>query len=83
MMVLLSNGVVKEVVSVEVKPMDVGDGQIVGTEIVFVSANGDKNEYIYNENIPIEETGQRAIDFVNKLYKDGVADFSGEPVEKM
>ena len=50
MRVLLSNGVVKEVVSVEVKPMDVGDGQIVGTEIVFVSANGDKNEYIYNEN---------------------------------
>ncbi len=83
MRVLLGNGVVKEIVSVEVKPMDVGDGQIVGTEIVLIAANGDKNEFVYNENIPIEETGQRAIDFVNKLYKNGYADFSEEPVEKM
>ena len=81
MVVLFSEGVVKEVNSVEVKPMDVGDGKIIGTQINFLLASGDKIEYIYSQNVPIEESGQRAIDFVRKLYNDGKADFTHEPVE--
>ncbi len=81
MTVLFSEGVVKEVISVEVKPMDVGDGKIIGTQINFVLLGGDKIEYIYSQNVPIEESGQRAIDFVRKLYNDGRADFTHEPVE--
>ena len=83
MRVLFSEGVVKEVSSVEVKPMDVGDGKIIGTQINFVLTSGDKIEYIYSENVPIEESGQRAIDFVRTLYNDGKADFSHEPVEML
>ena len=81
MIVLFNEGVVKEVSSVEVKPMDVGDGKIIGTQINFILTSGDKIEYIYSQNVPIEESGQRAIDFVRKLYNDGKADFSHEPVE--
>ncbi len=83
MTVLFSEGVVKEVVAVEVKPMDVGDGVILGTQINFVLLGGDKVEYIYSQNVPIEESGQRAIDFVKKLYNDGKADFTHEPVEML
>ena len=81
MVVLFNEGVVREVISVEVKPMDVGDGKIIGTQISFIIAGGDKLEYIYSQNVPIEESGQRAIDFVRKLYNDGKADFTHEPVE--
>lgn len=83
MRVLFSEGVVKEVISVEVKPMDVGDGQIIGTQINFVLLGGDKIEYIYSQNVPIEESGQKAIDFVKRLYLNGVADFTHEPVEML
>ncbi len=81
MVVLFNEGVVKEVISVEVKPMDVGDGRIIGTQINFVLVGGDKIEYIYSQNVDIEESGQRAIDFVRKLYNEGKADFTHEPVE--
>lgn len=83
MRVLFNEGVVKDVSSVEVKPMDVGDGKIIGTQINFVLTSGDKIEYIYSQNVPIEESGQRAIDFVRALYNDGKADFSHEPVEML
>ena len=83
MRVLFNEGVVREVISVEVKPMDVGDGQIIGTEIIFIVIGGDKLEYIYSQNVPIEESGQRAIDFVKKLYLDGKGDFTHEPVEML
>ena len=83
MVVLFNEGVVKEISSVEVKPMDVGDGKIIGTQINFVLTSGDKIEYIYSQNVPIEESGQRAIEFVRKLYNDGKADFSHEPVEML
>ena len=83
MTVLFREGVVKEVISAEVKPMDVGDGVILGTQINFVLLGGDKLEYIYSQNVPIEESGQRAIDFVRKLYNDGKADFTHEPVEML
>ncbi len=82
MRVLFSDGCVKEVCSVEVIPMDVGDGNIMGTQINFILApKGDKAEYIYSQSIPIDESGQRALDFVKKLYTDGFADFSVEPTE--
>ena len=83
MRVLFNAGVVKEVSTVEVKPMDVGDGKIIGTQINFILTSGDKIEYIYSQNVPIEESGQRAIDFVRKLYNDGRADFTHEPVEML
>ncbi|SCY19362.1 hypothetical protein [Butyrivibrio sp. INlla14] len=81
MRVLFEAGVVKEVESVEVKPLDFGDGQISGTQIDFSLVSGDKIKYIYSQNVPIEESGQKAIDFVTKLYEDGKADFTHEPVE--
>lgn len=83
MRVLFNEGIIKDVSSVEVKPMDVGDGKIIGTQINFVLTSGDKIEYIYSQNVPIEESGQRAIDFVRTLYNDGKADFSHEPVEML
>ncbi|MCR5404503.1 MAG: hypothetical protein K6E91_11905 [Butyrivibrio sp.] len=83
MRVLFNEGVVREVISAEVKPMDVGDGQIIGTEIIFIVMGGDKLEYIYSQNVPIEESGQRAIDFVKKLYLNGIGDFTHEPVEML
>ena len=83
MRVLFNEGVVKEIASVEVKPMDVGDGNIMGTQINFILSTGDKVEYIYSQNVSIEESGQRAVDFVKKLYNDGIADFSHEPVEQL
>ena len=83
MVVLFNEGVLKSVVSVEVKPMDVGDGKIIGTQITFVLVGGDKVDYIYSQNVPIEESGQRAIDFVKKLYQDGFGDFTHEPVEML
>jgi hypothetical protein len=83
MLVLFNEGVVREVISAEVKPMDVGDGKIIGTQINFVLLGGDKLEYIYSQNVPIEESGQRAIDFVRKLYNDGKGDFTHEPVEML
>ena len=67
MVVLFNEGVLKSVTSVEVKPMDVGDGKIIGTQITFMLVGGDKVDYIYSQNVPIEESGQRAIDFVRKL----------------
>ena len=81
MLVLFSEGVLKDVSSVEVQPLDFGDGKISGTQINFVLTNGDEIKYIYSQNVPIEESGQRAIDFVRNLYKDGRADFTHEPVE--
>ena len=81
MRVLFGEGVVKEVEAVEVKPLDFGDGKISGTQIDFSLSSGDQIKYIYSQNVPIEESGQRAIDFVSKLYKDGIADFTSEPVE--
>lgn len=81
MRVLFGAGVVKEVEEVEVKPLDFGDGQISGTEIDFLLKSGDRIKYIYSQNVPIEESGQRAIDFVKTLYTDGIADFTYEPVE--
>ncbi len=83
MRVLFGEGVVKEVDEVEVKPLDFGDGQITGTEIDFMLKNGDQIKYIYSQNVAIEESGQRAIDFVRTLYKDGYADFTHEPVEML
>ena len=83
MRVLFNEGIVKEVSSVEVKPMDVGDGNIIGTQINFILSTGDKSEYIYSQNVSIEESGQRAVDFVKKLYENGMADFSHEPVEML
>jgi hypothetical protein len=83
MRVLFGEGIVKEVNSVEVKPLDFGDGQISGTQISFLLVTGDKVEYIYSQNVPIEESGQRAIDFVRKLYTDGIGDFTHEPVEML
>jgi hypothetical protein len=83
MRVLFNEGVVKEVSSVEVKPLDFGDGQICGTEMDFILTSGDSIKYIYSQNVPIEESGQRAIDFVRKLYEDGRADFTHEPVEML
>ena len=83
MLVLFEEGVIKDVCAVEVKPMDIGEGKIVGTQINFTLTSGDRLEYVYDQNIPIEKSGQRAIDFVRTLYNDGKADFSGEPVELM
>ena len=81
MRVLFEAGVVKEVESVEVKPLDFGDGKISGTQIDFSLVSGDKIKYIYSQNVPIEESGQKAIDFVTRLYEEGKADFTHEPVE--
>ena len=83
MRVLFGEGIVKEVIAVEVKPLDFGDGQISGTQINFALSSGDKVEYIYSQNVPIEESGQRAIDFVKKLYLEGIGDFTHEPVEML
>ena len=83
MRVLFGEGIVKEVETVEVKPLDFGDGQIAGTEIDFLLGTGDQVKYIYSQNVPIEESGQRAIDFVKKLYEDGKGDFTHEPVEML
>ena len=83
MLVLFSEGVLKDVSSVEVQPLDFGDGQISGTQINFVLTNGDELKYIYSQNVPIEESGQRAIDFVRSIYNDGKGDFTHEPVEML
>ncbi|SFB73997.1 hypothetical protein [Butyrivibrio sp. YAB3001] len=83
MRVLFGEGIVKEVEMVEVKPLDFGDGQIAGTEIDFTLRRGDLIKYIYSQNVSIEESGQRAIDFVRKLYTDGIGDFTHEPVEML
>ena len=83
MRVLFSEGVVKEVESVEVKPLDFGDGKISGTQIDFSLVSGDQIKYIYSQNVPIEESGSRAIEFVRKLYTDGIGDFTHEPVEML
>ena len=83
MRVLFGEGIVKEVENVEVKPLDFGDGQIAGTEIDFALLGGDHIKYIYSQNVPIEESGARAIEFVRKLYEDGKADFTHEPVEML
>lgn len=83
MRVLFSEGVVREVISAEVKPLDFGDGQIAGTEVDFILTSGDSIKYIYSQNIAIEESGQRAIDFVRKLYEEGKGDFTHEPVEML
>jgi hypothetical protein len=83
MLVLFSEGVLKDVSSVEVQPLDFGDGKISGTQINFVLTNGDELKYIYSQNVPIEESGQRAIDFVRSIYNDGKGDFTHEPVEML
>lgn len=83
MRVLFAAGRVHEVTDVEVVGMDVGDGQIIGTQVNFRMANGNKAEFIYSQDVPIEESGQRAIDFVQELYKTGMADFSQERVEML
>ena len=54
MLVLFGEGVLKDVCAVEVKPMDIGEGKIVGTQINFTLTSGDRLEYIYDQNIPIE-----------------------------
>ena len=82
MRILFAPGVVREVLAAEVVPMDIGDGKIIGTQVNFTLApTGDKLEYTYSQSVPIEESGQRAIDFVNGLYEKGYADFSAEPTE--
>ena len=83
MRVLFGEGIVKEVEAVEVKPLDFGDGQSAGTQIDFLLSTGDQVKYIYSQNVPIEESGQRAIDFVKSLYTKGYADFTHEPVEML
>ncbi|WP_026661088.1 hypothetical protein [Butyrivibrio sp. AC2005] len=83
MRVLFAAGRVREVTDVEVVGMDVGDGQIIGTQVNFIMANGNKVEYIYSQNVSIEDSGQRAVEFVQDLYKNGFADFSQEPVEML
>lgn len=83
MRVLFAAGRVREVTDVEVVGMDVGDGQIIGTQVNFIMANGNKVEYIYSQAVPLEESGQRAVEFVQDLYKNGYADFSQEVVEML
>ncbi|WP_026494300.1 hypothetical protein [Butyrivibrio sp. WCD3002] len=83
MRVLFAAGRVREVTDVEVVGMDVGDGQIIGTQINFIMANGNKIEFIYSQDVPIEESGQSAIEFVQELYKNGFADFSQQRVEML
>lgn len=83
MRVLFAAGRVREVTDVEVVGMDVGDGQIIGTQVNFIMANGNKVEYIYSQAVPLEESGQRAVEFVQNLYKNGYADFSQEVVEML
>ncbi len=83
MRVLFAAGRVREVTDVEVVGMDVGDGQIIGTQVNFIMANGNKIEYIYSQAVSIEESGQRAVEFVQELYKNGYADFSQEVVEML
>ena len=61
MLVLFGEGVLKDVCAVEVKPMDIGEGKIVGTQINFTLTSGDRLEYIYDQNIPIENSGQPSI----------------------
>ena len=51
MLVLFSEGVLKDVSSVEVQPLDFGDGKIIGTQINFVLTNGDELKYIYSQSI--------------------------------
>ena len=64
--------------------MDLGDGQIIGTQINFkLSPSGDNIKYIYSEHVSLEESGERAINFVQKLFEQGYADFSSEPVEQL
>lgn len=42
MRVLFAPGVVKEVISAEVVPMDIGDGKIIGTQVNFkLAPSGD------------------------------------------
>ena len=84
MRVLFDTGVVKEVASAEVVPMDVGGGEIIGTQVNFVlSPSGDSIKYIYAEHVSIEESGERALNFIKKLFEQGYADFSSEPVEQL
>ncbi len=83
MRVLFAAGRVREVTDVEVVGMDVGDGQIIGTQVNFIMANGNRVEFIYRDDVPIEESGQSAIEFVQELYKNGIADFSQERVEML
>ena len=83
MRVLFAAGRVREVTDVEVVGMDVGDGQIIGTQVNFIMANGNKIEFIYSQDVPIEESGQSAIEFVQSLYKNGYGDFSQERVEML
>ncbi len=84
MRVLFDMGEVREVASAEVKPMDLGGGKIVGTQMNFVLyPTGDHLSVIYKDNISIEESGQRAIDIIQSLYKNGYADLSNEPIEKL
>lgn len=84
MRVLFDAADVREVASAEVKPMDLGGGKIVGTQINFVLyPTGDHLSVIYSDRISIEESGQRAIDFIQNLYKTGFGDLSNEPIEKL
>ncbi|XME02976.1 hypothetical protein QYZ88_001995 [Lachnospiraceae bacterium C1.1] len=84
MRVLFDNADVREVASAEVKPMDLGGGKIVGTQINFILyPTGDHMTVIYKDSISIEESGQRALDFIKTLYEKGYADLSNEPIEKL
>ena len=84
MRVLFSEGVVREVCSAEVKPMDVGGGKIMGTEIDFTLApNGDKLQYVYKDGVSMEMAGMMAVEFVKQLYTYGMADFSDQPAEAL
>ena len=69
MRVLFAAGRVREVTDVEVVGMDVGDGQIIGTQVNFIMANGNKIEYIYSQGVPIEESGQKAVDFSQEIVE--------------
>ena len=82
MRVLFREGLVREVCSAEVKPMDVGDGKVIGTQIDFVlSPTGDKLQYVYKDSVSLEMAGMMAMEFVKQLYTYGMADFSDQPAE--
>ena len=84
MRVLFEEGVVREVCSAEVKPMDVGDGNVMGTEIDFVlSPNGDRLQFVYKDSVSMEMAGMMAVEFVKQLDTYGMADFSDQPVEQL
>ena len=83
MRVLFTENCIRKVSSVEAVPMDVGDGNIVGTQLIFKLPDGDKFEYIYKDTISLEDSAMRAADFIQQLYLKGAGNLTKEPVEKL